>query len=547
MAYRPRGRARVDPESPDAFAICDRCGNLFNHRDLRWQYQWQGFNLFNKRLLVCEDCLDKPSPFLRAIVVSADPQPVFNARTEPYSIDEAGGYDPSAWRINIQGVAAFRATLEQFSTIIPAFNAHAISGVTLSRSIGGITGAYSATAGASGSLKHIKQVTVAATATAACAFSFTFGVGAHPVLTAIASFGASPKFSALLVPASAATGGVVAAPRFGGRQVASMAATGGAVATYAYAAHALANASASAGSAATPYLIRQQTAAAGATSAMAGVLLKTSGTAYTVTAVFGATGGMTGPATQTRLWTPVNYGATVVHWYDLQDTGTFTDVGGGIISVLNDKSGNSYNLTAVSGKRGTLTYANASFNNFNTLNFGTNGMGMTSATYWSGASAWLLDFNSSVNSLNLNGSFTTTPGFSYPINCVACARGTGTTPQTSDPIHRLNGTAFATATAGSAVPAASSYFFAGRLTSAGQSSVGRFCDVAGSAFGLGNRVSDYARTATGHNFAELIIVNGDISDADTEIFEGYLAWKYALEASLPSGHTYKNAAPIATI
>ncbi len=89
MAYRPHGRARVDPEWPQAFAICDRCGKQYNLRDLQWQFQWQGSALQNKRILICEDCHDRPSMFLRAIIVPADPPPVFNARAEPYDIDEA--------------------------------------------------------------------------------------------------------------------------------------------------------------------------------------------------------------------------------------------------------------------------------------------------------------------------------------------------------------------------------------------------------------------------------------------------------------------------
>jgi len=39
-------------------------------------------------LLVCDDCLDIPAPFLRTPVLPPDPPPIFNARVEPYSIDE---------------------------------------------------------------------------------------------------------------------------------------------------------------------------------------------------------------------------------------------------------------------------------------------------------------------------------------------------------------------------------------------------------------------------------------------------------------------------
>ena len=42
---------------------------------------------------------------------------------------------------------------------------------------------------------------------------------------------------------------------------------------------------------------------------------------------------------------------------------------------------------------------------------------------------------------------------------------------------------------------------------------------------------------------EVIIFNTNISTTNQTIMEGYLAWKWGLQANLPSGHTYKNAAP----
>lgn len=44
--------------------------------------------MVNLRQLRCSRCLDKPSPFLRTLVLPPDPTPVLNARPEPYSIDE---------------------------------------------------------------------------------------------------------------------------------------------------------------------------------------------------------------------------------------------------------------------------------------------------------------------------------------------------------------------------------------------------------------------------------------------------------------------------
>lgn len=89
MAYASRsGRARTSPSSPRAFAVCDRCALWYNHYQLKWQYDWAGASLVNKRLLVCRTCYDEPQEQLRSIVIPADPVPIVNPRIEPYAWDE---------------------------------------------------------------------------------------------------------------------------------------------------------------------------------------------------------------------------------------------------------------------------------------------------------------------------------------------------------------------------------------------------------------------------------------------------------------------------
>ena len=78
------GRARVSSKNPQAFAICDRCGFLYNHVDLSWQFDYAGAGLINKRILVCRPCNDVPQNQLRAIILPADPQPIINARVQDY-------------------------------------------------------------------------------------------------------------------------------------------------------------------------------------------------------------------------------------------------------------------------------------------------------------------------------------------------------------------------------------------------------------------------------------------------------------------------------
>lgn len=85
---RPHGRAKVSSRNPRAFAICDRCGFLYNHNQLSWQFDWAGASLINKRILVCHTCNDVPQQQLRAIVVPADPVPIQNPRIQDYAVSE---------------------------------------------------------------------------------------------------------------------------------------------------------------------------------------------------------------------------------------------------------------------------------------------------------------------------------------------------------------------------------------------------------------------------------------------------------------------------
>jgi hypothetical protein len=89
MAYASQsGRAKTSSSSPQAFAICDRCGFTYNHINLQWQFDWRGPTLQNVRILVCGECLDNPQEQQRAIVLPADPDPVMNARVQDFQTAE---------------------------------------------------------------------------------------------------------------------------------------------------------------------------------------------------------------------------------------------------------------------------------------------------------------------------------------------------------------------------------------------------------------------------------------------------------------------------
>lgn len=86
---RPHSRFNVDRDDPSARGVCDRCGFMYQHDTLKWQFQWQGAKLQNIRVLVCDRCLDVPQEQLRTIILPQDPVPIKNPRPENYTSDNA--------------------------------------------------------------------------------------------------------------------------------------------------------------------------------------------------------------------------------------------------------------------------------------------------------------------------------------------------------------------------------------------------------------------------------------------------------------------------
>jgi hypothetical protein len=89
MAYASIcGKAVANVNSPVAFATCDRCASVYNHNQLRWQYDYRGRTLQNLRILVCERCEDEGQPQLKPRILPPDPVSIANARPYPYCYAE---------------------------------------------------------------------------------------------------------------------------------------------------------------------------------------------------------------------------------------------------------------------------------------------------------------------------------------------------------------------------------------------------------------------------------------------------------------------------
>lgn len=85
---RPHGKADINPNRPRALGICDKCGSMYNHDALRWQYQWGGPQLINLRMLVCDTCYDTPQAQLRLLILPPDPVPIQYPRPENYVVSD---------------------------------------------------------------------------------------------------------------------------------------------------------------------------------------------------------------------------------------------------------------------------------------------------------------------------------------------------------------------------------------------------------------------------------------------------------------------------
>lgn len=115
MAYRWKPKnAEVNPDNPRAWGTCDRCGFVHNLDKLQWQYSYLGtFQPQNTRFLVCDRCLDPLNPQDTPVILPPDPLPIFNARPEPYTLDEA------SWLLTQDDEVITTQDGDYFGTAIP--------------------------------------------------------------------------------------------------------------------------------------------------------------------------------------------------------------------------------------------------------------------------------------------------------------------------------------------------------------------------------------------------------------------------------------------
>lgn len=95
--WRYFSKAKGAVSGPEAAGCCDRCGDLWALRQLRFQHQWRGESLFNLQIRVCPKCYDVPSAFLKTIRIPADPIPVYQPRPPQWATMENNSTPDLTW------------------------------------------------------------------------------------------------------------------------------------------------------------------------------------------------------------------------------------------------------------------------------------------------------------------------------------------------------------------------------------------------------------------------------------------------------------------
>ena len=246
-------------------------------------------------------------------------------------------------------------------------------------------------------------------------------------------------------------------------------------------------------------------------------------------------------------WTPADLPDKAL-WLDAADSGTIT-LNGSTVSQWNDKSGNGRNV-AQSNAAKQPTYATGYLNGNNAISFDGTGRSLSAGTATINLSQpfnrfivgkFLTKSSQSVIVDGNNGSgaggqqvfYNGESAGSWRMACDATYKNSisyGTSDFNNHiHFHNLNG-------------ASTYYSIDGATTLSGPGNSG---SIGQPGICIGNIRNE---VASGYGFQgyvyEIILTTGTLSPADRQKTEGYLAWKWGTQASLPVGHPYESAAPV---
>jgi len=275
----------------------------------------------------------------------------------------------------------------------------------------------------------------------------------------------------------------------------------------------------------------------------------------TISITVGAPAGAPEPLAQPnglRPWTPADL--VTVAWYDAGDTATITH-SSGAVSEWNDKSGNARNISqAINDQRPTFSESTISFD-------GINDYLMHNAAFMYDAGAVDIYTIAAVTATGdkrlVSENRTTDNNPLYNVAQTSSGGGAmGSYIRSSD-----NTTLFSTSNTLSAAAVFSrttsnlyhwrdtGSSMAGRVAggSATTRSYSRSKPLSLDRFTIG-AIGPRPSSTTGSVFINAgineVVITANLSDEERQKMEGYLAWKWNLQANLPADHPYKQAAPV---
>jgi hypothetical protein len=244
-------------------------------------------------------------------------------------------------------------------------------------------------------------------------------------------------------------------------------------------------------------------------------------------------------------WSPTHLDG-LIGWYDASDAGSLTLVSGNV-SVMTDKSGLGNDFAQASGTEQPASGAD-SINGLNTITFDGTDDTLETATNPIGATI------SDAMLLMVCNIKTITASSAFTLSRSASARWQSHLPWSDGQLYfDVNGTNGEFRIQAASGLSANDNVMMGYYSSVDDDvqevykngSLFVSDDSGNSAATSGGFVLGSQGTGAYDNIAigEVIILNSSVTDVEREIAEGYLAWKWGLQAELPSDHPFANHAP----
>lgn len=238
-------------------------------------------------------------------------------------------------------------------------------------------------------------------------------------------------------------------------------------------------------------------------------------------------------AATTSPWTPAQI--TTALWLDAEDTGTIT-LNGSTVSQWSDKSGNARNATQATGAL-QPTYVSTGLNGKPTVNFTvSNKMPTLNGAANGSGNFSLFLVRQETGSI---------AGFTVPFAFYA---GQTSVAHVNTPYATTNSFVSWRGTVRSNPNILANTWYINSWIEDGTTTVfhnNGLLTVTYTGGSTPNSASSILMINDGsaNHYAEVVIVHSALSTDNRQKLEGYLAWKWGLQADLPVGHPYKNTPP----